>query len=153
LLFGVSSPIDPAIAIVRRLQEAYFGATLALRRKTLAETGGFEALKDCLADDYQLSEHARALGLATVLSPVMVATDVIEPTFATLWHREMRWPRTIRSVNAGGFASLFIIHYVHVAVADNRRLARTRSNSGDAAASARTPTAAAIPMFREDGIL
>jgi ceramide glucosyltransferase len=85
-----------------------FGATLALRRTTLENIGGFEALKDCLADDYWLAEHARTLGLNTVLSPVMVATDVIEPTFTTLWLREMRWLRTIRSVNPVGFAFLFI---------------------------------------------
>jgi ceramide glucosyltransferase len=85
-----------------------FGATLALRRETLAGIGGFEALKDCLADDYWLAEHARTLGLSTVLSPVMVATDVIEPTFTTLWLRELRWLRTIRSVNPSGFASLII---------------------------------------------
>jgi len=85
-----------------------FGATLALRRTTLEDIGGFETLKDCLADDYWLAEHARKLGLNTVLSPVMVATDVIEPTFTTLWLREMRWLRTIRSVNPVGFAFLFI---------------------------------------------
>lgn len=85
-----------------------FGATLALRRETLEDIGGFEALKDCLADDYWLAERARELGLHTVLSPVMVATDVIEPTFTSLWLRELRWLRTIRSVNSPGFASLFI---------------------------------------------
>jgi ceramide glucosyltransferase len=85
-----------------------FGATLALRRTTLEGIGGFETLKDCLADDYWLAEHARSLGLTTVLSSVMVATDVIEPTFTTLWLREMRWLRTIRSVNPAGFASLII---------------------------------------------
>ncbi|SEE99211.1 ceramide glucosyltransferase [Burkholderia sp. WP9] len=85
-----------------------FGATLALRRTTLERIGGFAVLKDCLADDYWLAEHVRNLGLRTVLSPVMVATDVIEPTFASLWLRETRWLRTIRSVNQPGFASLII---------------------------------------------
>jgi ceramide glucosyltransferase len=79
-----------------------------LRRSTLEGIGSFEALKDCLADDYWLAEHARTLGLNTVLSSVMVDTDVIEPTFTTLWLREMRWLRTIRSVNSSGFAFLFI---------------------------------------------
>ncbi|SIT39228.1 putative (Ceramide) glycosyl transferase, family2 [Paraburkholderia ribeironis] len=85
-----------------------FGATLALRRATLERIGGFDALKNCLADDYWLAEHVRALGLQTVLSRVMVATDVIEPTFSALWQRETRWLRTIRSVNPLGFASLLI---------------------------------------------
>jgi ceramide glucosyltransferase len=85
-----------------------FGATLALRRTTLDRIGGFNALRNCLADDYWLAEHVRALGLRTVLSRVMVTTDVIEPTFATLWQRETRWLRTIRSVRPQGFAFLFI---------------------------------------------
>ncbi|KXU87423.1 glycosyl transferase [Paraburkholderia monticola] len=85
-----------------------FGATLALRRETLERIGGFDALKNCLADDYWLAEHVRELGLQTVLSRVMVATDVIEPTFAALWQRETRWLRTIRSVNPPGFVSLLI---------------------------------------------
>ena len=85
-----------------------FGATLVLSCATLARIGGFAAIKDSLADDYWLAEHVRALGLRTVLSEVTVATDVIEPTFATLWQRETRWLRTIRSVNRPGFASLFI---------------------------------------------
>jgi ceramide glucosyltransferase len=85
-----------------------FGATLALSRATLERIGGFASLKDCLADDYLLAKFARDHGLATVLAPVVVATDVIEPNFATLWLRETRWLRTIRSVNPAGFASLFI---------------------------------------------
>ena len=52
-----------------------------------AEIGGFEAFKDCLADDYWLAERARALGLRTVLSSVVVATDVIEPTFIERYNR------------------------------------------------------------------
>ncbi|CAN7749267.1 bacteriohopanetetrol glucosamine biosynthesis glycosyltransferase HpnI [Caballeronia sp. LjRoot34] len=85
-----------------------FGATLALRRATLERIGGFEALKNCLADDYRLAQHVRGLGLRTVLSRVIVTTDVIEPSFGALWQRETRWLRTIRSVNPLGFAFLFI---------------------------------------------
>ncbi|WP_043203086.1 bacteriohopanetetrol glucosamine biosynthesis glycosyltransferase HpnI [Paraburkholderia acidipaludis] len=85
-----------------------FGATLALSRATLERIGGFAALKDCLADDYMLARYARDHGLATVLAPVVVDTDVVEPTFSALWLRETRWLRTIRSVNPAGFASLLI---------------------------------------------
>jgi ceramide glucosyltransferase len=85
-----------------------FGATLALTRDTLDRIGGFAAVKDELADDYWLAELPRRLGLRTVLSEVEVATDVIESSFGPLWHRETRWLRTIRSLNAGGFAFLFI---------------------------------------------
>ncbi|MBN3751642.1 glycosyltransferase [Paraburkholderia sp. Tr-20389] len=85
-----------------------FGSTLAFHKLTLARIGGFEALKDCLADDFMLAKYARDHGLNTVLSPLLVTTDVIEWSFEDLWNREIRWLRTIRSVNPAGFASLFV---------------------------------------------
>ena len=39
-----------------------FGSTIALRRKTLAEIGGFEAVADQLADDYALGALVRRAG-------------------------------------------------------------------------------------------
>ena len=41
-----------------------FGSTLALRRQTLGEIGGFIAFVDCLADDYAMGEALRARGHA-----------------------------------------------------------------------------------------
>ena len=40
-----------------------FGSTLALRRRTLSEIGGFIAFVDCLADDYAMGKALRARGL------------------------------------------------------------------------------------------
>ncbi|EKS71743.1 putative glycosyltransferase [Burkholderia sp. SJ98] len=85
-----------------------FGATLALTRETLQKIGGLEALRDCLADDFWLAERARVIDLRTVLSDVVVTTDVIEDDFSSLWRRETRWLRTIRSINPLGFAFLCI---------------------------------------------
>jgi ceramide glucosyltransferase len=85
-----------------------FGATIALRRDALAAIGGFETLANRLADDYWLGELTRRLGLRTVLSDVMVGTDVAESTLAELWTHELRWLRTIRSLNPAGFAFTFI---------------------------------------------
>ncbi|MFJ4290463.1 bacteriohopanetetrol glucosamine biosynthesis glycosyltransferase HpnI [Cupriavidus sp. NPDC089707] len=85
-----------------------FGATIALRRETLAAIGGFDALADRLADDFWLGELTRRLGLRTVLSDVVVSTDVTEERFAALWRHELRWLRTIRSLNPLGFGFTFI---------------------------------------------
>jgi ceramide glucosyltransferase len=85
-----------------------FGATLAFRRDTLEAIGGFESLRDRLADDFWLAEYARQKGLHTVLSPVVVHTDVIEQSFLHLWQREIRWLRTIRTLNPVGFAFVFV---------------------------------------------
>jgi len=85
-----------------------FGATIALRRDTLAAIGGFASLAGRLADDYWLGELTRRQGLATVLSDVMVSTDVTEASLGALWAHEVRWLRTIRSLNPAGFAFTFI---------------------------------------------
>jgi len=85
-----------------------FGATIALRRDTLDAIGGFAALADKLADDYWLGELTRQRGLRTVLSDVVVTTDVTESRLATLWSHELRWLRTIRSLNPTGFAFTFV---------------------------------------------
>jgi ceramide glucosyltransferase len=85
-----------------------FGATIALRAATLRAVGGFEALKDRLADDFRLGELTRRRGLRTVLSDVVVCTDVIEDSLEALWARERRWMQTIRSLNPLGYGFSFI---------------------------------------------
>lgn len=89
-------------------QRFAFGATIALRRDALAAIGGFAALSGRLADDYWLGELTRQHGLRTVLSDVVVTTDVTEDRFGDLWRHELRWLRTIRSLNPPGFAFTFI---------------------------------------------
>lgn len=85
-----------------------FGATIAVRAATLRAIGGFEVLKNRLADDYRLGELVRGLGLETVLSDVNVGTDVTEDSLRALWARERRWMQTIRSLNPLGYAFSFI---------------------------------------------
>jgi ceramide glucosyltransferase len=100
----------PSVAVASRGGGSAFGfgATIALRAETLRGIGGFEALKDRLADDFWLGELTRRQGLATVLSDLTVTTDVTEPSLALLWARERRWMQTIRSLNPPGYAFCFV---------------------------------------------
>jgi ceramide glucosyltransferase len=100
----------PSVAVASRggSSEFGFGATIALRLETLHAIGGFEALKDRLADDFWLGELTRRQGLRTVLSDVVVGTDVTEQSLKALWRRERRWMQTIRSLNGPGYAFCFI---------------------------------------------
>ncbi|MCA7082164.1 bacteriohopanetetrol glucosamine biosynthesis glycosyltransferase HpnI [Cupriavidus sp. DB3] len=85
-----------------------FGATIALRREALLRIGGFAALADRLADDYWLGELTRRQGLRTVLSEVVVGTDIAETTPRALWSHELRWLRTLRALDPAGFALVFL---------------------------------------------
>jgi len=93
-----------------------FGATIALRREILDRIGGFERLRDELADDHRIGEEVRALGLAVVLSSYIVEARVTEPTFIALWQHELRWARTERTVAPAGFAASILSHAVAIAV-------------------------------------
>ena len=81
-----------------------FGATLALRRQTLMRVGGFAAIADQLPDDYRLGELTRRLGLRTVLTEAEVETCVNEADLNGLMQHELRWLRTIRTVQPVGYA-------------------------------------------------
>jgi ceramide glucosyltransferase len=80
------------------------GATIALRRAALGRIGGFAAIADQLADDYRLGELTRRAGLRTVLCDMEVETAVDETTFGDLVRHELRWLRTIRTVQPLGYA-------------------------------------------------
>ncbi len=74
------------------------GATMALRRTTLAAIGGFTALADNLADDAVLGRLVRAQGLDVRLAATLPSTTVPETRLAALFTHELRWARTIRSL-------------------------------------------------------
>ncbi len=124
LYYGISGPsiwsrlgrlfIDDWFVPSVRLSHAFgstrfaFGSTIALRRDALQTIGGFATLSNTLADDFWLGEYTRQAGLRTVLSEVVVGTDVSENRLSQLWAHELRWLRTIRSIAPWGFAMTFV---------------------------------------------
>ncbi|MGA3000910.1 MAG: bacteriohopanetetrol glucosamine biosynthesis glycosyltransferase HpnI [Acetobacteraceae bacterium] len=81
------------------------GATMCLRRDTLSRIGGFAVLRDHLADDQVLGRRVSAQGLDVALAGTVVATTVPERTLAALWRHELRWARTIRTLEPAAFAA------------------------------------------------
>lgn len=72
------------------------GATMVLRKSGLRRIGGFAALADCLADDYQLGRRIANLGEVVHLSHYVVACVLGATTFREQWDREVRWARNNR---------------------------------------------------------
>jgi len=79
-------------------REDCLGATMVLRRDTLARIGGLQALAPHLADDNVLGQKVRALGLRVALAETIVATTVPEDSIRALFRHELRWARTIRAL-------------------------------------------------------
>jgi ceramide glucosyltransferase len=89
----------PGALLARALgRQDCLGSTMALHCRTLERIGGLRALADHVADDNILGQRVVALGLAVDIADTVPAATVPEPTFAALWHHEMRWARTIRAL-------------------------------------------------------
>ncbi len=72
------------------------GAVMATRRQQLNEIGGFRALVDYLADDYQLGNQIAQRGYRIELCPVVVECREREQGWREVWAHQLRWARTIR---------------------------------------------------------
>ena len=72
------------------------GAVMATRRQQLTEIGGFGALANCLADDYQLGHRIARRGYRIALSTVAVECWSSPMTWPAVWKHQLRWARTIR---------------------------------------------------------
>jgi ceramide glucosyltransferase len=83
------------------------GQTICLRRETLQAMGGLQVIADHLADDYQLGERVRGLGLRIVLSHYMPTAEHDEASFDSLNRHELRWMSTIRVLRPRSFRLIF----------------------------------------------
>jgi ceramide glucosyltransferase len=102
LLFGLATPC--------------FGSTIAIRKQTLAEIGGLQTVADQLADDYALGAAVRRAGLGVAIPAYIVGHECTQNSAPALFRHELRWARTIRSVNPLGFTGTAITHALPLAL-------------------------------------
>jgi ceramide glucosyltransferase len=93
------------------------GSTMAVRRSVLEAIGGFAALASYLADDYMLGALVQMHGYRVALSRYVVRNIVAEPSVPALLQHELRWARTIRSVQTLGYVCSFVTFPVPFALA------------------------------------
>ena len=108
----------PSVLVAVSLQKIAFcfGATMAVRRDILESIGGFERLGSYLADDYMLGMLITQQGYRVHLSSYVVENVLIEQSFKSLFLRELRWARTIRTVQPVGYAFSFIMYSIPLAI-------------------------------------
>lgn len=83
------------------------GQTLCLRRDTLQAIGGLLGIANHLADDYELGQLVRRLGLRIVLSSYQLKAKHHEPTLESLIRHELRWMRTLYVLRPLSFRFIF----------------------------------------------
>lgn len=84
------------------------GSTLAFRRDTLQAIGGFEALLDYLADDYEIGSRIAAQRLEVKLSDVVVETFLPPYTLRQFLDHQLRWARSTRHSRPWGYVGIVL---------------------------------------------
>jgi ceramide glucosyltransferase len=95
---GISTDFAPStlVAPFVGVREFGLGSTLAFRAADLERAGGFAAICDYLADDYQVGKRISALGRRVNMARMPVATWLGDSTWGEVWRHQVRWARTIR---------------------------------------------------------
>jgi len=89
---------------------------MAVRAEVLDRAGGFARLKDVLADDFELGRMVREQGLSIACPPVLIDHLFPERSLGELWRHELRWARTIRLLNPGGYVGSVITYVLPLAL-------------------------------------
>lgn len=100
----------PSVLVGHRYVKLPFalGATIVVRRADLARIGGFVAIADYLADDYQLGKRIGELGRQIRFARYMPRDILGATTFGEQWDREVRWAKCARASRRWEYSWYFI---------------------------------------------
>jgi ceramide glucosyltransferase len=79
------------------------GASAALRRSTLEEIGGLEALADYLVEDYEMGRRIWESGKKIAVVPYVVDTMVDLKSLSHWWSHQVYWDQNTRSARPSAF--------------------------------------------------
>jgi ceramide glucosyltransferase len=115
---GLAALFAPEVLMARMLQGVKFalGATIVMRRETLEAIGGFAAIADHLADDYELGYRvATQLNQRVVLSECIVDHVANAATLSDMFKHQLRWMRAVRVSRPAGYAGLIVTYGITTA--------------------------------------
>src|SRR5581483_11479726 len=106
---GISTDFSAGVLVAQQLEGGLhfgLGSTLSFRRRDLERIGGFKAVVDFLADDYELGRRIANLGLKVLLSQSVVETHLPAYRFKEYLAHQMRWSRGVRDARLGGYIGM-----------------------------------------------
>lgn len=110
---STTTEFHPGVLVSDQLEGTKFamGQTIVIRRSVLEEIGGFKAIANYLADDFQLGHLPAQAGHRVVLSSYVV--DHVLPlrdTVLNALHRQIRWIVGIRVSRPWGYTGLIFTY-------------------------------------------
>jgi len=106
---GISTDFSAGVLVARQVEGGIrfgLGSTLAFRRHDLEAIGGFRAIVDYLADDYEIGRRIAALGLEVKLSETVVETSCPRILCVNFLLHQLRWARAVRDSRPWGYVGL-----------------------------------------------
>ena len=117
---GIATDFMPGVLVARNIEHGLhfgLGSTLATTKTALASIGGFEALVDQLADDYELGARLASAGWDVQLVHEVVATTVPAYGLRGFCQHQMRWARSTRDSRRVGYVGLGVTYVLPWAMA------------------------------------
>ncbi len=103
---GMNTDFIAGILVARMLEGMKFavGPTIVARRSVLQSIGGFERLKDYLAEDFVLGKFAAEAGHGVILSSYVIEHHIGDSTLTENIAHRLRWERSTRRSRPSGYA-------------------------------------------------
>jgi ceramide glucosyltransferase len=111
---GMNTDFWGSALVARMLEGMRFavGPTIAARRRTLRSIGGFDRVKDYLAEDFVIGKFAAEAGHGVILSSYVIEHHIGSATLHENVAHRLRWARsTRRSRPAGYVGQLFTMPF------------------------------------------
>lgn len=115
---GAATDFSPSVLVAERMEGVTFalGASVAITKTWLARIGGYEALANVLADDYEIGNRVARAGGRVTVSREVVATMYPVLTLVEFWQHQSRWARTVRLCRPASYVGLLFTHGLFWAV-------------------------------------
>jgi ceramide glucosyltransferase len=102
---GLNTEFIGGVLVARMLDGMKFalGPTIAARRETLERIGGFDAVKDYLAEDFVMGKLAAERGYGVILSSYVIEHRIGAQGFLANMKHRLRWNRSTRRSRPWGY--------------------------------------------------
>ena len=115
---GMNTDFLAGILVARMLEGMHFalGPTVAARREVLRSIGGFNRLKDYLAEDFVMGKLAAEAGHGVILSSYLIEHHIGSADLRHTAAHRLRWVRSTRRSRPLGYLGLLFTMPVPVAI-------------------------------------
>lgn len=115
---GLNTEFLAGVLVARMLDGMKFalGPTIAARRETLRRIGGFDAVKDYLAEDFVLGRLVAQHGYGVILSSYVIEHHIGAQPFAANMRHRLRWSRSARRSRPWGYWGQVFTHPLPLAM-------------------------------------